>query len=594
MVGSYRVERCIGEGGMGRVYEGLHPHIGSRVAIKVLTRDVAANPQLVRRFFEEARSVNLIRHESIVNVLDLSTLPDGRPFILMELLDGQSLADHIATRGALSAREVVRLAAQVLDALGAAHEQGIVHRDIKPDNIFVTKGGRAKVLDFGIAKLLPPGPGGGGAAATSTGVIGTPQYMAPEQAAGGRVDHRTDLYALGLVLYEALTGQRAFEGDNLYTLIKQQVETMPAPLRSHVPDLPEALDQVLQQALAKQPEGRFADAAAFRAALVDATGVADSVVPPPPAPSSSTALGTAHTVASTPDEAGPAPEVRVTPAQHGASAPPAAAPPAAAPPAAAPPAAAPPVAVPAVTPKASTPSTLRGLEGKANSLVGTARSGMAVLALVAAVILAAGVGGAGWWFLSGRQAFKERASASSTSQARDATATAAEGPGDAPSVSGAPPSGGPRNQDLEPGFDVARFDAVAYAPLALGHASKILPDPQIAVLRAAGVGEAGLVNLASEAGEVTYLFRKDEGPACVQVKVDAGRVTIQSEPGACGDHVPIRMPKCSLPHAVGLVTHGMRLPGGLSGELSYLLIRGTPRWRMKFGSGFTRELPDGC
>ncbi|RLB59751.1 MAG: serine/threonine protein kinase, partial [Deltaproteobacteria bacterium] len=138
MVGSYRVERCIGQGGMGRVYEGLHPHIGSRVAIKVLTRDVAANPQVVRRFFEEARSVNVIRHENIVNVLDLATLPDGRPFILMELLDGESLAHRIATRGALPAREVVRIATQVLDALGAAHQQGVVHRDIKPDNIFVT------------------------------------------------------------------------------------------------------------------------------------------------------------------------------------------------------------------------------------------------------------------------------------------------------------------------------------------------------------------------------------------------------------------------------------------------------------------------
>jgi len=573
MVGSYRVERCIGQGGMGRVYEGLHPHIGSRVAIKVLTRDVAANPQLVRRFFEEARSVNLIRHESIVNVLDLSTLPDGRPFILMELLDGLSLAEHIATRGALPVREVVRLASQVLGALGAAHAQGIVHRDIKPDNIFVTKGGRAKVLDFGIAKLLPPGPGGGGAAATSTGVIGTPQYMAPEQAAGGRIDQRTDLYALGLVLYEALSGQRAFEGDSLYTIIKQQVECMPAPLQSHVSDLPEALNQALQRALAKDPDGRFADAAAFRAALTDATGVADSVAPPPPAASSASVLGTAHTVVSTPDEgAGPAPVVRVIPPQQGDPA----------------------AAAPAVTPQVGTPSTLRGLEGKADTQLGTAKSGVAVLALVAAVILAVGVGGAGWWFLSGRQAFKERASASSTSRASAATATAAGLPVDAPPASGAPPSGGPRSQVLEPGFDAGRFDAVAYAPVALGHASKVLPDPQIALLRAAGVGEAGLVDLASDAGEVIYLFRKGEGPACVQVKVDAGRVTIESQSGGCGDHVPIRMPKCSLPHAVGLVTHGMRLPGGLSGELSYLLIRGSPRWHMKFGTGFVRELPDGC
>ncbi len=580
MVGSYRVERCIGQGGMGRVYEGLHPHIGSRVAIKVLTRDVAANPQVVRRFFEEARSVNVIRHENIVNVLDLATLPDGRPFILMELLDGESLAGRIATRGALPAREVVRIATQVLDALGAAHEQGIVHRDIKPDNIFVTKNGRAKVLDFGIAKLLPPGPGGGGVAATSTGVLGTPQYMAPEQAAGGRVDHRTDLYALGLVLYEALTGRRAFEGDSLYTIIKQQVECMPQPLRSLVSDLPEALDQALLRALAKQPDDRFADAASFRAALVAAVGIGDSDIPLAPTPFEATAIATAHTVVGTPDDiAGAAPVVRVTPPQQGAARPVAPA--------------------QAVTPRGATPSTLRGLEGDAADR-SEARSGPAVLALVAALVLALGVGGAGWWVMSGRKAFRDRTSVASTSQSSVETASvtaSSSRPPDQPARLGAEPNtagDAPQTQPLEPSFEPGRFDAVAYAPLALGHASKLLPDPQLALLHALQVGEGGLVDLNGVDGKVTYLFRRGEDASCVAVIVSGDGVTRRSDPGGCGNHLPTRLPSCTLPHAVANVTHGMRLPTGLSGELSFLVIRGVPRWRMKFASGFTREVDDGC
>ncbi len=580
MVGSYRVERCIGQGGMGRVYEGLHPHIGSRVAIKVLTRDVAANPQVVRRFFEEARSVNVIRHENIVNVLDLATLPDGRPFILMELLDGESLAHRIATRGALPAREVVRIATQVLDALGAAHQQGVVHRDIKPDNIFVTKGGRAKVLDFGIAKLLPPGPGGGGVAATSTGVLGTPQYMAPEQAAGGRVDHRTDLYALGLVVYEALTGRRAFEGDNLYTIIKQQVECMPQPIRSHVSELPEALDQALVQALAKQPDDRFADAASFRVALVAAVGIGESDMPPAAAPSEASAIATAHTLVGTPDEvAGPAPVVRVTTPQQGAAQPAASA--------------------QAVTPRGATPSTLRGLEGDAADR-SEARSGPAVLALVAALVFALGVGGAGWWVMSGRESFRERTSVASTTRPSVATASVTAGSARPPNRfarQGAGPTtsgDGSPTQPLEPSFESARFDAVAYAPLALGHASKLLPDPQLALLHALRVGEGGLVDLNSADGKVTYLFRRGEEASCVRVIVTGDGVSRRSDPGGCGHHLPTRLPSCTLPHAVANVTHGMRLPTGLSGELSFLVIRGVPRWRMKFDTGFTREVADGC
>src|SRR5439155_2332776 len=206
-IGAYRVARLLGIGGMGRVYKGVHPTIGSRVAIKVLSRECSDRRDLVDRFFAEAKAVNLIRHESIVNVLDLSTLPDGRPYIVMEYLDGSPLANLVdnATRTGqrLPIGGVARLAAEVLDALGAAHAKGIIHRDLKPDNIFVTPAGRAKVLDFGIAKLQPEL----GGSSTHTGsLMGTPHYMAPEQAAGRHVDIRADMYAIGVVLFECTTG----------------------------------------------------------------------------------------------------------------------------------------------------------------------------------------------------------------------------------------------------------------------------------------------------------------------------------------------------------------------------------------------------
>jgi serine/threonine protein kinase len=195
-IGVYRVARLLGIGGMGRVYKGVHPQIGSRVAIKVLSRECSDRRDLVDRFFSEAKAVNLIRHESIVNVLDLSMLPDGRPYIIMEYLDGVPLSalidQSITRRMPMPLGGLARLAAEALDALGAAHAKGIVHRDLKPDNIFVTPSGRPKVLDFGIAKLRPEL----GGSSTQTGsLLGTPHYMSPEQAGGKAIDHRADIYA---------------------------------------------------------------------------------------------------------------------------------------------------------------------------------------------------------------------------------------------------------------------------------------------------------------------------------------------------------------------------------------------------------------
>jgi tRNA A-37 threonylcarbamoyl transferase component Bud32 len=271
-VGVFRVARLIGLGGMGRVYKGVHPTIGSRVAIKVLSRESSDRRDLVDRFFAEAKAVNLIRHESIVDVLDLSRLPDGRPYLVMEFLDGSSLAAIIegARRSGmpLPIGGVARLCVEVLDGLGAAHAKGIVHRDLKPDNIYVSRSGRPKILDFGIAKLQPEH---GGSATHSSALLGTPHYMSPEQAAGRPVDLRADLYAIGVILFECMTLRRPFAAEALFELLRMHIEVPPPSPSSFRGDLPEGVEHVIRAALAKQPEQRFASAQAMSMALQNAT-----------------------------------------------------------------------------------------------------------------------------------------------------------------------------------------------------------------------------------------------------------------------------------------------------------------------------------
>ncbi|HEY3358207.1 MAG TPA: serine/threonine-protein kinase [Polyangia bacterium] len=269
VVGSYRIAALIGAGGMGRVYRAVQPAIGARVAVKVLGRDCTDDPALVERFFAEARAVNLIRHENIVKVLDLARLPDGRPYLVMEFLDGAPLSAVIRRRGPLPLGFLARLVGEVLAALGAAHAAGIVHRDIKPDNLFVTPEGHARVLDFGIAKLAEPLLGG--AAPTRTGaLLGTPAYMSPEQAAGRKADVRSDLYSLGIVLYEGATGRVPFDATSVYELIVAHLQQAPAPPRALRGDLPAAFETVILRALAKAPDERFPDAVAMARALAAA------------------------------------------------------------------------------------------------------------------------------------------------------------------------------------------------------------------------------------------------------------------------------------------------------------------------------------
>ncbi len=264
----YRIARLLGVGGMGRVYLGVHPDIGSRVAIKVLSADRIMDTHLVHRFFDEARAVNVIRHEAIVNVLDLSTLPDGRPYIVMEYLDGAPMSSVIR-RGPAPLGGLARAMSEVLGALQAAHDKGIVHRDLKPDNIFLSPNGRPKVLDFGIAKLIPEL--GGSTDPTRTGsLLGTPHYMSPEQTLSRPVDARADVYAAGVILFEAATGRRPFDSDSLFDLMRQHLEEPPPPPRSLRPDMPVPFEQVILQALAKSPEDRFQSARALSEALTAA------------------------------------------------------------------------------------------------------------------------------------------------------------------------------------------------------------------------------------------------------------------------------------------------------------------------------------
>ena len=288
-IGAYRVSRLLGIGGMGRVYKGVHPVIGSRVAIKVLSRECSDRRDLVERFFSEARAINLIRHESIVNVLDLATLADGRPYIIMEYLDGAPLAalvDHaVQHRAPLPLGGLARLISEVLEALAAAHAKGVIHRDLKPDNVFVAPSGRTKVLDFGIAKLSDVGN-----TATRTGsLLGTPHYMSPEQAAGRVVDHRTDLYAIGVILFECATGQKPFHADALFDLLRLHIEVPPPSPRVFRPDMPHEFEQVILTALAKPLDQRFASATAMNFALQHAAALLPpdqwrTLTPPIPAP----------------------------------------------------------------------------------------------------------------------------------------------------------------------------------------------------------------------------------------------------------------------------------------------------------------------
>ncbi|MCC6746222.1 MAG: protein kinase [Deltaproteobacteria bacterium] len=291
--GRYRTMRLIGEGGMGAVYEAQHTEIGRRVAIKVLHALYSRDEEAVRRFRDEARAATRIGHPNIVDVTDSGTTADGRVYFVMELLTGVDLATVLAQQRTLATDRALRIAHQMCRALHAAHDAGIVHRDLKPENVFLTeRDGETdfvKILDFGIAKNLDLAERGDARLTTPGIAMGTPEYMAPEQAAGEEIDRRIDVYATGAMLFEMLTGHLPHEGKNLMQLLSRKALEPPTPLRHYRPDLPEALDALLSHALATERSHRLPSMEDLRKAL-------EPFLAEGTAPSAGLAVGTAPTV----------------------------------------------------------------------------------------------------------------------------------------------------------------------------------------------------------------------------------------------------------------------------------------------------------
>jgi serine/threonine-protein kinase len=265
LAGKYRIRGVLGRGGMGTVFEAERLSIGGLVAIKVLRSDRARDAKVVRRFYKEARAAAAIGHPNICEVHDLGGLEEGSPYLVMERLVGETLAVRLARDTVLPFDEAIDVLVQVLSALAAAHEKGIVHRDIKPENIFLAERigcpPFVKVLDFGISKIIGRlrGDVSDDTRLTQPGVVmGTPSYMSPEQVGGDRgLDARVDIYACGVILYEALTGRRPFTGRDLQTLLLQ-ILTIRPPLASELrPGLPAGIDAVLERALARRRDDRY-------------------------------------------------------------------------------------------------------------------------------------------------------------------------------------------------------------------------------------------------------------------------------------------------------------------------------------------------
>jgi len=285
-IGSYVVREILGQGGMGTVYLAEHTVIGKKVAIKVLKRDLAGHDTLVARFINEARANAVVGHPGIVDVFDVGTLPSGVPYLVMEYLQGESLAQRIARVGRLPIKQAANIAWETASAVGAAHAKGIVHRDLKPENLFLARDPGApevekvKVLDFGIAKLHATPT----KVNTQTGaVMGTPIYMSPEQCRGARdeVDQRTDIYSLGIILYEMLCGKPPFQGEAFGDLLLRHMTEAPAALSPINPEVPDFLEAVVMRALAKRREDRFSTMRELQKGLEGATdGRADKTPPP--------------------------------------------------------------------------------------------------------------------------------------------------------------------------------------------------------------------------------------------------------------------------------------------------------------------------
>ncbi len=280
-LGEYEVLEPIGEGGMGVVYRGVQPVIKKRVAIKVLKPDVAGDATQVRRLIDEAEAVNSIRHRNIIDIFSLGQLPDGRPYVVMEFLEGQPLDTFLRAVGRLSLPEALSLLIGVCGPLAAAHRANVIHRDLKPSNIFVCMGADGerylKLLDFGLAKKATNFAAGTEQTSRAT-VTGTPNYMAPEQARGRQVSGRTDIYALGVMTYELITGELPYTGTGPVEVLMNHVSAPIPSARTLVPELPLELDALITRMLAKAPEDRVPTVEEVREAF---TAAAQTLGPTP-------------------------------------------------------------------------------------------------------------------------------------------------------------------------------------------------------------------------------------------------------------------------------------------------------------------------
>src|SRR5262245_43188669 len=286
---------------MGAVYLAEHPLIGKRVALKVIHRELAGNREVVSRFFQEARAVNKIGNEHIVEIHDFGVTPEGDHFYIMEYLEGRTLASVLSREKLLEVMRSLHIGAQIASALAAAHAAGIIHRDLKPDNIMLMarlgEQDFVKVLDFGLAKVFSAGT----AVKTAAGVLlGTPQYMSPEACESKRdIDHRTDIYALGVLLFQMMTGVLPFDGESMGEVLVKQVTTLPPAPRAMNPAIPPSVEQILLRCLAKPVDARFPTMIQLREALLDPEAYLRGSPPIAPARSvtQAFAVGDARTMA---------------------------------------------------------------------------------------------------------------------------------------------------------------------------------------------------------------------------------------------------------------------------------------------------------
>ena len=273
-IGPYRILREIGRGGMGFVYEAVHEQLQRHVAIKLLRWDLAAEPEQVARFVREGRAACNVRHPHVIEVYEFGQF-QGAPYLVMDLVVGETLAESLRRSGSMPLPELLSIVLPVVSAVAAAHEAGVVHRDLKPGNIMLTtdRSGQVvpKVLDFGTSKLF--GDNADLALTHSAAVIGTPYYMAPEQARASRnVDERCDQYSLGVIMYECATGVRPFEGDSIYDLMHAIMTAEVTSPSAITPQLPRAFDKIVRRAMSRDPAERFASVSALGAALLELAG----------------------------------------------------------------------------------------------------------------------------------------------------------------------------------------------------------------------------------------------------------------------------------------------------------------------------------